>query len=69
MLRLPVTSSNIKSVGYDPKIFTLEVQFTDGRVYQYFNVPQLIYQNLLQAPSKGKFFASSIKKVYGFRRV
>jgi len=40
MLRMSVSSSNISSVGYDPKTQTLEVEFHNGGVYQYFNVPQ-----------------------------
>ena len=39
MKRAPVDSSSIATVGYDPASRTLEIEFRDGDVYQYFNVP------------------------------
>jgi hypothetical protein len=67
--REPVSSSNIASVGYDPGSETLEVEFLDGYVYQYYNVPQGIYDELMGAPSKGKFLAYQIKDRFPFSRV
>lgn len=43
MNRTSVTSSNIASIGYDPSSLTLEVEFTDGSIYQYFDVPEAVY--------------------------
>lgn len=54
MTRTPVTSSNVKSVGYDPNTRTLEVEFNSSGVYQYGNVSEGEYQSLLQAESVGK---------------
>ena len=39
MDRIQVRSSNIRSIGYDQKTQTLEVEFLKGGVYQYFDVP------------------------------
>jgi hypothetical protein len=70
MERTPVVSSNIASVGYDPAQQILEVAFHSGRIYQYHNVPQRIYQGLMQAPSHGRYFDSFIKKAgYPYYRV
>lgn len=33
MVRTPVASSALASVGYDPSTQTLEVEFRSGRVY------------------------------------
>lgn len=38
MIRQPVSSSNIRSIGYDSKSNTLEIEFHSGGVYQYFGV-------------------------------
>lgn len=54
MTRTPVTSSNVKSVGYDPNTRTLEVEFNSSGVYQYGNVSEDEYQSVLQADSVGK---------------
>jgi hypothetical protein len=69
MNRTPVISSNVSSVGYDENDSTLEVQFRDGSVYQYFKVPSQIYTGLINAASVGGFLNDHIKDVYPYRRV
>ena len=69
MRRDPVASSNIMSVGYEPSSQTLEIEFGSGGVSQYYNVPQSVYEELLAAPSKGKFFASQVKDRFPYARV
>jgi hypothetical protein len=69
MDRVSVRSSNIKSVGYDPDSATLEIQFIDGGVYQYANVPEATHTGLLFATSKGSYFERHIKHRYRFRQV
>ena len=64
MRRKPIDSSAIASVGYDADKEELEVEFTSGNVYRYFGVPQEIYEDLLQAPSKGQYFGSFIRGQY-----
>lgn len=66
--RNPVGSSNVVSIGYDPDSQTLEVEFRSG-IYQYYNVGQHIYEELMSAPSKGQFINSQIKNVYPFSKV
>lgn len=69
MERVGVASSNICSIGYDEGSQTLEVEFTNGSVYQFYNVGQFVYEQLMQSPSKGIFFNSQIKNSYPFSRV
>ena len=69
MKRTPVTSSTLSSVGYCPTTATLEIKFLRGAVYQYSNVPQNIYDELMKASSKGKFFNTYIKRAYPYLRV
>jgi len=69
MEREMVASSNIASVGYDIPTQTLEVEFLSGAIYQYFNVPENMYQQLLSEPSKGRFLNAYIKPLYPFSRV
>lgn len=66
MDRAPVSSSNIKSVGYDGS--TLEVEFSSG-VYQYAGVPAETYTQLLAAESAGKFFAANIRGKFDSKKV
>jgi hypothetical protein len=66
--RLPVESSTAVSVGYDEPTQTLEVEFKSG-VYQYYNVPQVIYEQMMATESIGKFIHAYIKPTYPFSRV
>jgi len=61
MERTPVKSSNLASVGYESSSSTLEIEFHGGGIYQYDGVPQEIYDGLLSADSKGKYFHRNIK--------
>jgi hypothetical protein len=64
-----VASSNIASVGYDEKTETLEVEFLNSSIYQYYNVPTNMYENLMREGSKGRFLNTYIKNMYPFSRV
>jgi hypothetical protein len=68
MQRVPVSSSNVASVGYEVLANTLEVEFLNGSVYQYFDVPQSVHDAFLNAPSVGSYFASNIKGHYRYVR-
>ncbi|MBD2442754.1 KTSC domain-containing protein [Dolichospermum sp. FACHB-1091] len=62
MQRKTVSSSNIASIGYDAEHQILEVEFSQGSVYRYFNIPQSLYQGLMSASSHGNYFDKYIKK-------
>ncbi len=67
--RTPVQSSNVLSVGYDEETQTLEIEYKDGSVYQYYNVPASVYSELLATSSVGRFIHQYIKNAYPFARV
>jgi len=66
MKRTAVASSTLNSVGYDSQTMTLELEFTSGDVYQYFDVPVDVYLKLRQSESLGRFFNERIKENYRF---
>jgi hypothetical protein len=68
MDRTPVSSSIIASAGYDTRTGTLEVEFHNGMIYLYFDVPEGVYEELIDAPSAGAFFNSNIKGVFRYAR-
>ncbi len=69
MEREMVSSSTIISVGYDQATETLEIEFKHGGVYQYYNVPQVVHQQFMEADSKGQFHHVYIKSSYPYSRV
>lgn len=61
MTRQRVSSSNIASIGYDAVQSILEVEFLNGAVYRYYDVPEVVYNGLMAADSHGKYFNAYIK--------
>ena len=69
MKRNHVDSSNIESIGYDYSSQTLEIEFLNGTIYQYFDVPQHIYDGIMSADSAGKYLADNIKGHYRYSKI
>jgi non-canonical purine NTP pyrophosphatase (RdgB/HAM1 family) len=69
MQRLPVDSTDIVSIGYDPKAFILEIEFKGGRVYRYQAVQPDVHRLLMKADSIGQRFQASIMGQYRYERI
>jgi hypothetical protein len=61
-------SSNIARYKYDNKARVLTVEFKKGGTYNYYDVPQAVYDQLNAAASKGQFLAQSIKGAFRYAR-
>jgi hypothetical protein len=64
MNRESVQSSMIASLGYQADISILEVGFNSGAVWQYYDVPESIYHDMMNSGSLGKYFHANIKGQY-----
>ena len=53
----------LKSIGYDAAGKELEIEFNNGRVYRYREVPEEGWQQLQEAESKGRSFLGSFRGV------
>lgn len=69
VIRQPVSSSNLKAVGYDPSTHVLEVEFHNGSVYQYAGVPDSIHAGLMTATSLGSYVHAHIRDRYPTRKI
>lgn len=69
MKRQKVSSSNLASIGYDADNQILEIEFNHGGVYQYYDVPGDVYDDLMNADSHGKYFAAYIKNDYEYQKM
>jgi len=67
--RQRVSSSLITSAGYDPRTHTLALEFRQGSLYHYLKVPEKVFEELMSAPSKGRYFHTRIKNRYRFIRI
>lgn len=64
-----LSSSVVRSIGYEGRTRTLEVGFTSGEVYQYLDVDPSDVEAFLAADSKGTFLNEQIKPRYQAVRV
>lgn len=69
MERKRVNSSRIRSVGYDEKTLTLEVEFSNGQVFQYSKVYPEVYRRFMAAPNPTAFFDDKIADEYTAKKV
>ncbi|HXK61902.1 MAG TPA: KTSC domain-containing protein [Acidobacteriota bacterium] len=66
---MPVCSSNIRYIGYDPESKILELEFHSGSIYQYYEAPENIYQSIMRSASKGSYFHNYTKSRHSYRQV
>jgi hypothetical protein len=64
-----VQSRLLAAMEYDQEQTILQLEFRDGAVYQYFQVPRQTYQDLLRADSKGAYFNRLIRNVFPCSRL
>ena len=57
-------STYIAETEYDFDTGALTVTFSDGATWQYDDVPQLVYTQLVRAPSVGRAFRTLIRDSY-----
>lgn len=69
MHRLSVSSSALRSLGYDPTTRTLEAEFKNGRVYRYAGVPLELFLSFVLSRSKGRFFNVALRSFYPCREI
>jgi hypothetical protein len=66
---VPVSSSNIESVGYDKENEITYVRFLNGTLYSYKGVPMHEFEGLLNAPSIGSYLHRNFKNIYPYERI
>lgn len=66
MRRQSVSSSRISSVGWEND--TLEIEFHNGVIYQYYGVSRSEYQNFMNASSLGSEL-SRLDKIHRYQRI
>jgi KTSC domain len=69
MKTIAVDSTTLRTVGYDAERQLLQIEFQDRSLYQYFAVPAGLYEELMQAPSKGAYFNRSIRPRFDYAPV
>ena len=65
-----VDSSNIEAIGYDPDTQQLHVRFVkSGETYVYYDVEEWVFQEFMQADSKGTYLNNQIKERFQYSKL
>jgi hypothetical protein len=64
MEMVPVESSQLAAVGFDPATRELQIEFKRGTLYRFPGVPPDVHAGLMAAASKGRFFYYRIRWSY-----
>ena len=62
--RLPVESTALAAAGYSKRLRALEIEFRNGAIYRYLDVEPAVYEALLNARSKARFYNNNIRRKY-----
>lgn len=66
MLRLVVKSTAITSMGYDERNRILEIEYKNGSVYRYKEVPRHVWDELKRSDAIGAYVNANIRDKYDF---
>lgn len=69
MERQTVKSRILRSVGYNESIKILEIEFQNGLVYQYLDVPPKVYADLMYSGEIGKYFSEKVRPLFRTKQV
>ena len=67
--KIEVVSSQMKMVEYDTETNTLIITFTKGARYEYKDVPNKVFLELIEADSIGSYFIKEIKTKYPYKLI
>ncbi len=62
-----ITTSGV--IDFEYKDETLQINFLDGKKYEYFGVPKALYIKLINAPALGRFARRHIYNSFPYRMV
>jgi hypothetical protein len=69
MERKCLNAGRIRAVGYDSRARVLELEFSDGSVYQYTGVGDEVHRRLLNSSAAASYFRDNIEEEYPAKRV
>ncbi|HVF73174.1 MAG TPA: KTSC domain-containing protein [Chthoniobacterales bacterium] len=62
--RVPVESSALAAVGYSKRLRALEIEFRNGAIYRYLEVPGSVHRAFMDAPSKARFYHQNVRRKF-----
>lgn len=69
IMRTVVKSQNVRSIGYDKRSQTIQVQFHDGSIYEYYRRSVGVFRDFELSGSKGSFVAHRLTPNGNYKKV
>jgi KTSC domain-containing protein len=69
MNRTTVASAGIAQVGYEEGSETLEIEFVSGKIFQFYNVPLTLFNQLMKSSQKEMYYESNILVRFPYTRI
>ncbi|MDB6150699.1 MAG: hypothetical protein JWQ44_2147 [Chthoniobacter sp.] len=67
--RQAVKSTSLASMGYNEPARALELEFRTGAIYRYEAVPPIVFEEMLKAASKGRYFSEKVRGKFRFQQL
>ena len=65
-----VDSSNVEAIGYDSDAQELHVRFLQsGETYVYYGVEEWVFDEMMQADSKGTYLNTNVKGTFDYGKL
>ena len=68
-INVTINSSNLNFASYDTNTKTLTTTFNNGSIYEYYELPWVIFTKFRMAQSQGKFFNTEISRKYKYKKI
>lgn len=69
MNRTGVTANGIAQVGYEQGSEILEIEFTSGKVFQFYNVPEKMFDQFMNTTQKESYYEINIYERFPYKRI
>ena len=69
MKRVSVPSSTLAAVAYSCQGSLLDLEFCDGSLYRFFEVPEDCFQQFMASDSKGRYFNNNIRNRFRYQQL
>jgi KTSC domain len=69
MHRTAIAANGIAQVGYEDGAEILEIEFTSGKVFQFFNVPSNMFHQLMDSQFKEFYYQNNIHERFPYKRI
>ena len=69
MLPVQLQSTSLNAATFQEQRGYLELEFGSGAIYRYRDVPAQVYDELLRAESKGRYFNQHIRNRFRYAKI